>query len=371
MSRLRSSAAPAPGLAGLEDYLHWRFGCRAALVEVRELGQSTQARLKDFGYGRPLLVRFSLDQQEHRLVVRTVAPDPFGHERRGDRVGCLADCFELFATVPRHVRPFDVGTFTRDGRMLVMGDGEPFLVTEYVEGELYAHELAALQGQATAPERSVRRVRALAQYLAALHRTPAPAEAWRRCLRDTVGSGEGIFGLCDSYPAHHPVATASRLEGIERSAGHWRWRLRGLEAERSRRTHGDFHPFNILFREEVDFSVLDCSRGAAGEPADDVTALAINFAFFALAGGDPHAAFGGALRELWDVFWQHYLEVSGDEALLTVVAPFVAWRALVVASPLWYPSVHDAVRHRMLRFAERLLEGAVFAPDGIDALLEP
>ena len=34
--------------------------------------------------------------------------------------------------------------------------------------------------------------------------------------------------------------------------------------------HGDFHPWNLLFREGVEFSVLDRSRGEWGEPADDV-----------------------------------------------------------------------------------------------------
>src|SRR5690606_17668872 len=145
-------------------------------------------------------------------------------------------------------------------------------------------------------------------------------------------------GLCDSYPDGHPVATSQRLERIEKACVEWRWRLRG-HGERACRTHGDFHPFNILFRADVDFTALDCSRGAVGEPADDVTCLSINYLFFALASG--RAQFDGPLRTLWDTFWARYLEVTGDHEILQMVAPFFAWRGLVVASPVWYPNVEE------------------------------
>jgi hypothetical protein len=38
----------------------------------------------------------------------------------------------------------------------------------------------------------------------------------------------------------------------------------------------------VLFREGVDFTVLDRSRGEWGEPADDVTAMTINYIFYSL-----------------------------------------------------------------------------------------
>ena len=61
-------------------------------------------------------------------------------------------------------------------------------------------------------------------------------------------------------------------------------------------------------------------------------------------------------------FWRRYLERSGDVALLEVVAPFFAWRMLVVTSPVWYPDVPDDVRERLLGFVERLLAGRRFDP---------
>jgi len=53
----------------------------------------------------------------------------------------------------------------------------------------------------------------------------------------------------------------------------------GSWAHRLSQVHGDFHPWNVLFREGVDFTVLDRSRGERGEPADDVTAMTINYIF--------------------------------------------------------------------------------------------
>ena len=75
-------------------------------------------------------------------------------------------------------------------------------------------------------------------------------------------------------------------EEIERAAVSSRWRLRG-RTHRLSRTHGDFHPWNVLFREGTDFSVLDRSRGEWGEPADDVAALGVNFSSTGSGAGAP------------------------------------------------------------------------------------
>ncbi|MCA9668802.1 MAG: phosphotransferase [Myxococcales bacterium] len=355
--------------AAVRRYVRRLFGeDDAELLELRELAASTQESLKDYGYGKPLLARVArAGGSETNVVIRTMSPDPFGHDRRADRVGALVLDYDTFGQMPRHIQPLDIGLFDDDGEMRSIASGEPFLVTTYVEGELYAHDLKALQGADRADARDVERAEALADYLAALHATTEDGTRGLRAMRDTVGSGEGIFGLCDSYPRGHAIASAERLEGIERACVSWRWKLRDRVERRARRTHGDFHPFNILFRDGSDFTVLDCSRGGAGEPADDVTCLSINYLFFALAGGAER--FEGALRTLWDTFFARYLARSGDAEVLEMVAPFFAWRGLVVASPVWYPNVSDTVRERLLCFIERLLAGEAFDPARVDELL--
>jgi hypothetical protein len=62
-----------------------------------------------------------------------------------------------------------------------------------------------------------------------------------------------------------------------------------------KRADGDFRPWNLLFQDGAHFVVLDRSRGEWGDPADDVACLPMN----------------------------------------AVVAPFFAFRALVMASPVW------------------------------------
>ena len=349
----------------IEAYLAHRGWPAPTVVRLAPLGADVQEGLKDYGYGRPLRVIFESAGATHQLVLRTMAPDPFGHDRRSDRAGVLLGAFDTFNGIPHHIRALDVGAFAEDGSLCPMARGEIFLVTDYVDGTLYAHDLRALAGEDAPTAIHRARAEALATYLAELHARPAPPEAWQRDLRDTVGSGEGIAGLCDSYPPGHPVATAERLEAIEHAAVAWRWRLRP-RSHRARRTHGDFHPFNSLCRDGTDFSVLDASRGGMGEPADDVTCLALNYLFFALvARGRPD----GALRTLFDTFLGTYLSATGDDELLEVVAPFFAWRCLVVANPVWYPQVPDALRDRILSFAERLLAGEAFRPDRMEELL--
>ncbi len=337
-----------------------------AIVEaLRPLGQDTQAGLKSFGYGRPLRATFKSQGVRRDVVVRTMSPDPFGHDRRADRAGAMLEAFDSFNVFPRHVRALDVGFFQDDGSLHPVGRGELFLVTEYVEGELYARDLHELVTLEVARPLDLARAETLARFLADAHREPGAPARYRRHVRDTFGGGEGILGLCDSYPADTPGASRERLLRLATQALTWRFRLYDMES-RARRTHGDFHPFNILFREGVDFSLLDCSRGGCGDPADDVTCLMVNYLFFALA---HRPRFDGALRELWARFFDTYLEASRDQDLVTVAPLYFAWRLLVLASPVWYPNLKVAVRDRLLTFAERLLAGERFDPLWVDRLL--
>ena len=165
------------------------------------------------------------------------------------------------------------------------------------------------------------------------------------------------MGIADSYPSH-PVIPPGLLEKIEHLCVEWRWRLKGF-THRLRQVHGDFHPWNILFRSACDFSVLDRSRGEYGDPADDVTSLTLNYLFFSLQRG---GTFEGGLKTLHDRFWKRYLDQTGDRELLQFAPPFLAFRGLVMASPLWYPSLSDAIRRKLVNFIFAVLEADCFDP---------
>lgn len=315
---------------------------------------------KAFGYGEPLRATVRApDGTRRRFVFRTQRADVFGHDRRADRVEAALLSHELFNAIPAHVRALDVGVALDGGRFLSLaGTGEPYLVTEWAEGALYAEDLRRLaRGDAAAPL-DLARAGALASYLAALHaeKLDDPA-AWRRAVRDLVGHGEGIFGMVDGFSAGVAAAPAARLRAIEERCLAWRWRLRDRSA-RLARTHGDFHPFNIVFRPPAAgedgsrFALLDASRGGKGDPADDVVALSVNYPFFAL----DHPGAWRALGPLWRRFWERYLSETGDAAVLESAPPYLAWRALVLASPRFYPRLSAAARDALLTLAERALD---------------
>jgi aminoglycoside phosphotransferase family enzyme len=131
--------------------------------------------------------------------------------------------------------------------------------------------------------------------------------------------------------------------------------------------HGDFHPWNILFRTGNDFTVLDRSRGEWGESTDDVTCLTINYLFSSL---QRHGRLAGPFATLFGRFWQRYLEQTKDHEMLAVAAPFFAFRALVLANPLWYPNLAEPLRRKLFAFIRRLLDAETFDPHRVNEYCE-
>jgi hypothetical protein len=312
------------------------------------------ATTKEAGYGCP--VRIDLVDgagAAHELVFRTQAANDFGHDRRADRAEGMLLAFDGFGRVPRHVRALDVGAIAPDGRLLSVREGKEFyLLTTYARGRPYAEDLRRIGASGRAQPLDHERAAALSRYLVALHaaRGGRPG-VYARAIRDLVGHGEGIFGIVDGYPAEVPAAPAERLRAIEASAVEWRWRLRG-RADRLASTHGDFHPFNVVFGDGTDFTLLDASRGCAGDPADDVTCMAVNYLFFALEHPESWPA---GFRPLWHGFWDTYIAGTGDTEIMSCAAPFLAWRGLVIANPRFYPHLAPRARDRLLGFIERTL----------------
>jgi len=363
-----SSVGPTPRLMRELGSLAGRLYPDSQLVGVDELGPDAGhgENEKAAGYGRVL--RLTLRDSKggtRRLTFHTANSDEYGHDRRSDRAAEMLLAYDDFRGLPSHVRPVDVGAVLRDGRLESLRDaGEFYLVSSWAEGQLYVDDLRRLAATGLLTALDGARSEALIGYLGELHSAPPPnAIGWRRAIRDLLGHGEGIFGVIDAYPADTPAAPPARLQAIEASCLAWRWRLRD-RTERLRRTHGDFHPFNIVFDGST-VTLLDASRGCLGDPADDVTALAINYVFFAL---QHPGSWRPALGVLWHRLWNGYLARTGDAGLWEVAAPFLAWRSLVVASPRFYPGLAEPVRDALLRLAERALAHDRFDPGWADEL---
>jgi hypothetical protein len=356
-----------PGPPGLRDHLAQLYP-GAAVVAVEPLGPDAGATAgsttKAAGYGLP--VRITIDDAGVRreLVWRVASANEFGHDRRADRAAAMVQAFDDFAQMPQHVRAVDIGVVRGGELVSTRGGGEHYLITTYAPGAIYADDLRRIADERIATPRDVDRVDVLARYLAALH-TPItpPGSRYRRAIRDLVGSGEGIFGIIDGYPPDVPGAPIERLQAIEARCAEWRWRLRGRD-HRLTRTHGDFHPFNIVFDGDTPI-LLDASRGGCGDPADDVTALAINFVVFAL---DAPGAWRHGLGVLWRHLWHCYRVERDDADLLAVAPPFLAWRALVVANPAFYPKMSPAARDKLLGFAADVLDEHALDPASAEEL---
>lgn len=343
----------------------------ATVLEVKPFATdeaSDEATVKAAGYGAPLELQVrDKEGRERRLVFHTASPDEFGHDRRADRAAEMLLGYDTFGSIPRHVEALDVGAIRKDGTGLVSlsGTGEFYLLTSFAEGHIYADELRRIAHRASIDATDVAHTEQLSRYLVELHsEKPEDDHRYIRALRDLVGSGEGVAGIVDGYPDDVPAAPRARLEAIERRCLEWRHKLRS-RSHRLSRTHGDFHPFNVLFDDASNLSLLDASRGCRGDPADDVTCMAINYVFFAV---EAPVAWKGALGKLWYLFWSTYLRESGDQELCEVAAPFLAWRGLVVANPVWYPAVEADARDRVLRLIERTLEADRFDPEFAEAV---
>lgn len=348
----------------------------ARLERVVPLGPDagTGDTAKAEGYGVPVRLTARLaDGAARELVFRTMAPNPFGHDRRADRADGLLLAYDQFHGTPDHVRALDVGAIAEDGRCVSLREtGEFYLVTEWADGVPYAEDLRRVAREGIARPLDLARAEAMARWLASLHadRWDDP-DRWRRAVRDLVGHGEGIFGMVDGYPPDTPGAPPARLRAIEERCLAWRWRLRG-KRRRLARTHGDFHPFNVLFPADgaagdpVRFRLLDASRGGAGDPADDLTAMGVNYLFFAVEHRD---AWRRGLGPLWRAFLETYLSASNDEEVHETAPPFLAWRGLVVASPRFYPRLPPEARELLLSFVERALDRGFLAVDDADEVL--
>jgi len=345
----------------LERYLRGRFGPKVTLLTYGVIGKdSSQGTYKQYGYGTPVKLTFQVGRKIQSAVLETMKPGPFGHEHMADRAQAMLWDYDSYGRLPRHVKALDIGAFTADHKLMSVAPAEEFFVlNQWTEGSSYHFDLERLVKGGRLRKQDRARTIALARYLAEIHakkrRDPA---LYRRRLRELLGHGECIMGLTDSYPDRYGFITTDLLRGVEEACNRWRWRLRG-ESQRLSQVHGDFHPWNVLFRKGTDFSVLDRSRGEWGEPADDVTSMTINYLFFSLC---RWGTLQGPLEVLFRLFWETYMEASHDRAVTESAAPFFAFRGLVLASPLWYPKLPIEVRRTIFRFVEHVLDEPRFDP---------
>lgn len=373
MAEEKASMSASFSEKAFQEYLSRLYDCPVDICGFWRLdGEKTEGfkDLKGFGYGFPYVIEFKVRGEVKRVVLETMRPGWFGHDFPSDRAQVLLWQHSVFNKLPQHVRSVDVGAFTADGKGLKsLGDcGDFFILTEYVDGKLYHLDLDRIRDTGKISKLDEKRCLALSDYLVKIHcfKHEAPWLYVRR-IRELVGHGECIMGLLDSYSLGLDYVKEQYLIGIEKECVDWRWRLK-RKVHRLSQVHGDFHPWNVMFHQGYEFTVLDRSRGEWGEPADDVTAMTINYLFYSL---QKYGDLAGVFERLYKLFWDNYLQKTGDWEILEVVQPFYAWRGLVVASPIWYPNLSCDVRVKLLNFVKNVLSHEKFDLDAVNAYLQP
>ena len=339
--------------AALRTYLAKTFP-DASRIDITKLGSGVQ--------GSGFLIEIGAGGGARSFVVKGLFREGLGHDYPSDRAAVFLLDLEEFNNLPGHVAAVDVLSERDDGTVTSIGGGiEYYLLMERAEGRDYFHDLREFSRKETLEVSDRGKIRALASYLSGIHAKKKESRSlyWRK-LRDTVGHGECLMGVFDTYP--DGTLSYQDMAEIEKMCVDWRARLKP-KTDRLAQIHGDFHPGNIWFGKDAEFILLDRSRGPWGDPADDVTALAINFIFFSLMN---HGDVRGAYREGLNAFFDLYGELSGDHEMPGVVAPFFAFRAAVVANPVFYPDLGAEARSQVFRFARNVLSADKFEVERIN-----
>jgi aminoglycoside phosphotransferase (APT) family kinase protein len=340
----------------IRAYLFQRFK-NIVRVDIRKLGSGVQ--------GSGFLIEMKTPEGEKAYVVKTLLPEGFGHDYPSDRAAVFLLDLDEYKNLLKHVQAIDVLAEMEDGSVKSVGGGiEYYLLMEKVEGKDYFRDLDAFAHKERLDNQEAEKIHAMALYLARIHAVKKDSKTlyWRK-LRDTVGHGECLMGVFDIYP--DGTVPYEVMTNIIKKSVDWIYKLKP-RYKRLSQIHGDFHPGNIWFQDNNDFVLLDRSRGPWGEPADDVTALAINYIFFSLKN---HGDVRGAYREGLELFFEDYIRLSGDGEMTEVVAPFFAFRAAVIANPVFYPELSSEARQKIFRFADSVLSSDTFSVDRVNEYL--
>src|SRR5690349_5856061 len=200
----------------LARYLKSVVGPDAQLLKLKTLGEAEDKDIKGYGYGTPVQLDYECRGQQHRAVLHTISPGPFGHEHMADRAQMVLWDHKAFNLLPRHIRSIDAGAFRRNGRAVSLGDAEEFFVlTDYAEGQCYVEDVRRMRDVCNLTDIDVRRADALCDYLVDIHRVEgANPELYVRRIRELIGHSECIMGLIDSYPAKRGIVDRTLLKDI-------------------------------------------------------------------------------------------------------------------------------------------------------------
>ncbi len=333
----------------IRSYLRTKFK-DANQINICKLGEGVQ--------GAGFLIELKTKEFIKSYVIKGLFTEGLGHDYPSDRAAVFLLDLDEYKNLPKHVHAIDVLAEMPDGSVKSIGGGiEYYLLMEKANGKDYFNDLRGFYKKATLESEDIEKIKAMASYLAHIHSVKRQSKSlyWRK-IRDIIGHGECLMGVFDTYP--DGTLEYSEMAEIEKLCIDWRAKLKS-KTHRLSQIHGDFHPGNIWFQDiynqqgnKIDFILLDRSRGAWGDAADDVTALTINYIFFSLI---YHQEIRGAYLDALNLFYEEYIKQTNDHELFEVLAPFYAFRGVVVANPVFYPDVKSETRHKIFNLIMNIL----------------
>lgn len=205
-------------------------------VHIRKLGSGVQ--------GSGFLIEIKSKDSMKTYVVKSLLPEHFGHDYPSDRAAVFLLDLDEYKTLPRHVNPVDVLSEMEDGSIKsIGGEKEYYLLMERATGKHYFHDLSSFKQKDRLEHPDITKIKTMTSYLAEIHSVKKVSKTlyWRK-LRDTIGHGECLMGIFDTYP--DMTLGSDEITTIIKKSFDWIYRLKPLH-NRLSQIHGDFHPGNM------------------------------------------------------------------------------------------------------------------------------
>lgn len=347
----------------MQKYLEKRENKKVGIIEYKRLGSGW--------HGTGYKIKYKTNGEEKIVILRTLRPEGFSHDYKADRAKVFILQHWLSKRVPKHIKSLDVGGYNKDGSLVSLADCEEFFqIVEVAKGKEYVEDLEEIKERGLREE-DKKKALLLSNYLVKLHKNKFKGKKeladsiYKRHLRDCVGNGEMLMGVLDTYPDKLDWTSKDEITEIIQKAVKFKEKIKN-SSSRLCRIHGDFHPANIIFNKNG-FTVLDASREEFGDPADDLTALSLNYFWYSL---QKNNNFSGAFKELFALFWNNYIEKTHDTIVNRVAPLFFAFRGVVIAHPIFYPKQSNRVRIKIFNFVKNVLDANEFRIEDVNRYIK-
>ncbi len=348
----------------IKKYLKEKFRT-VKLIEYKKLGKGW--------HGSSYEVTFKNKNKLHTLILRIKNKLDFSHDYKSDRASSFILCHQMANNIPKHAKSLDVVGITKNKNLVSLGDCDDFFqMVKAAKGTEYMEHLQKIKKGGGLDEVDRKKALLLSNYLVALHKNKFKgnkqfaASIYKRHLRDCIGHGEMLLGVIDTYPKKIKFASQTEIINIIKKSVELREQIKNKHY-RLCRIHGDFHPGNIFFQNKNNFGVLDASRELYGDPADDLTAMAVNYIWFSLM---CKGNFSGPFKELFEIFWNNYIKRTKDTEISRIAPIFFAFRGVVVAHPLFYKNQSNETRRKIFNLINNVLDKGSFNYKKIDSYIK-